>query len=414
MKKCLSVLMAALLAMSLVACGGGAASEPAGSTAESTADSTAASEAAGTSEAGEEPAAPAEGDIVIGGLAPLTGNVAQYGIASNNGSMLAVDEINAAGGVLGQQIAYVYYDEKGDPTEAINAYNKLVQSDGIVGLVGDITTKPTIAVAQKAVQDNIPMITPTGTGAAITETGSNIFRACFTDPYQGELMAHYAFDKLGATTAAVLYDTKDDYSIGVADAFAATAEELGMTVTTREGYETGAVDFNAQLTKIMGDSPDVIMAPCYYEDAAKILVQARALGIESKFLGPDGWDGVLNQLDESNYSALNGAYYCSQYSMNEPGEKLQAFIDAYAAKYPSADAPNMFAVLGYEAMYLMAAAIEEAGSTDSDAIVEAMKNLNYDGVSGAIDFKGGQDPAREAYIIEFVDGAEKVLGTYGF
>lgn len=411
MKKTLSMFLAAALVFSLAACGGGAASAPeskseAASQAASSAVSEAASEAGTTEASGDA--------IVIGGLAPLTGSVAQYGIASSNGTKLAVDEINAAGGILGRPVEFILYDEKGDPTEALNAYNKLVQSDGIVALIGDITTKPTIAVAQKAVQDNIPMITPTGTGAAITQTGPNIFRACFTDPYQGELMAHYASEKLEAKTAAILFDTGDDYSIGVAEAFEATAKELGLTITAKEGYQTGSIDFNAQLTKIKEGAPDVIMAPCYYEDAAKIVVQARAVGLESKFLGPDGWDGVLNKLDKSNYASLNNSFYCSQFALGDPGERLQQFIDSYTAKFPDADKPNMFAVLGYEAMRLMAAAIEKAGSTDPDAIVEAMRNLEYDGISGTIAFRGGQDPAREAYIIEFADGKEKVLGTFGF
>lgn len=394
MKKAISLFLAAVMAAGLLAaCGGPAASGAASGGAP-----------AGGTDAGE---------IVIGGLAPLTGSVAQYGIASSNGTKLAVEEINAAGGVLGKQIKFVLYDEKGDATEAVSQYTRLVQSDKIVALVGDITTKPTIAVAQKAAQDGIPMITPTGTGAKITQIGSNIFRACFTDPFQGELMAHYAQEKLSAATAAILYDTGDDYSAGVAEAFKATAESLGITVTAYEGYQSGAADFNAQLTKIKAGDPDVIMAPCYYEDAAKIVQQARQLGITSNFLGSDGWDGVLGQMNESNYELLNGSYYCNQYSLGEPGPELQKFIDSYTEKF-DAESLNMFAVLGYEAMYLLAAAIENAGSTDSAAIVEAMQNLEYQGVSGSISFKGGNDPNRETYIIEFKDGKENILGTYTF
>ncbi|MDL2325383.1 ABC transporter substrate-binding protein [Ruminococcaceae bacterium OttesenSCG-928-A16] len=382
MKKALSLLLAAALATSvLAACGGGGKST--------------------------------EDNIVIGGLAPLTGSVSQYGIAASNGAKLAVKEINEAGGVLGKQVQFVLYDEKGDATEAVSQYTRLVQSDKIVALVGDVTTKPTIAVAQKAVQDNMPMITPTGTGAAITQTGPNIFRACFTDPYQGEMMAHYAQEKLSAKTAAVLYDTGDDYSVGVAEAFEATAKTLGIEVTAYEGYQTGATDFNAQLTKIKEGNPDVIMVPCYYEDAAKVVLQARQLGVTSKFLGSDGWDGVLNQLDASNYEVLNDSFYCNQYSLGQPGPELEKFIKAYTEEF-GADTLNMFAVLGYEAMHLMGASIEKAGSTDSDAIVDAMKNLDYDGVSGNISYKGGNDPVREAYIIEFENGTEKILGTYSF
>ena len=398
MKKGLSMLLALMLLLTAVACG--------------------------PSQKPSDPAAPAETggalpeEIIIGGLAPLTGNVAQYGIASNNGSKLAVDEINKAGGILGKQVKYISYDEQGDATAATIAYDRLVNEDGIVALIGDITTVPTIAVAQKAVEDGIPMITPTGTGASITQAGKNIFRACFTDPYQGELMANYAKEKLGATSVAVLYDTGDDYSKGVAEAFWATADSLGLSRTDMEGYQPGATDFNAQLTKIKAGNPDVVMVPGYYGDGAMILTQARELGITAKFLGSDGWDGLLNQVDASNYGALNGAYYCTQYSLREPGKELQRVMDAYLAFYSDSDASgeylNMFAILGYEAMHIMAAAIEEAGSVDSDAIVAALSNLDYQGVSGSIAYKGGQDPAREAYIVEFVDGVEVMRGVYSF
>ncbi|NLA81946.1 MAG: ABC transporter substrate-binding protein [Clostridiaceae bacterium] len=398
MKKGLSMLLALMLLLTAVACG--------------------------PSQKPSDPSAPAETggalpeEIIIGGLAPLTGNVAQYGIASNNGSKLAVDEINKAGGILGKQVKYISYDEQGDATAATIAYDRLVNEDGIVALIGDITTVPTIAVAQKAVEDGIPMITPTGTGASITQAGKNIFRACFTDPYQGELMANYAKEKLGATSVAVLYDTGDDYSKGVAEAFWATADSLGLSRTDMEGYQPGATDFNAQLTKIKAGNPDVVMVPGYYGDGAMILTQARELGITAKFLGSDGWDGLLNQVDASNYGALNGAYYCTQYSLREHGKELQRVMDAYLAFYSDSDASgeylNMFAILGYEAMHIMAAAIAEAGSVDSDAIVAALSTLDYQGVSGSIAYKGGQDPAREAYIVEFVDGVEVMRGVYSF
>ncbi|MFV0352958.1 MAG: ABC transporter substrate-binding protein [Oscillospiraceae bacterium] len=398
MKKVVSfVLMACMAVMLFAACGQAASSSQAANSSQPAGSETVSGDA-----------------IVIGGLAPLTGGVSQYGIASSNGSKLAVEEINAAGGILGRQIEFVLLDEKGDATEAINAYNRLVQQDGIVALVGDITTKPTIAVAQSAAEDGIPMITPTATGAEVTQAGENIFRVCFTDPYQGELMAHYAAEKLGAKTVAVLYDTGDDYSQGVADTFEATAEELGLTVTAKEGYQTGATDFNAQLTKIKQDNPDVIMAPCYYEDAAKILTQARALGIDTPFLGPDGWDGVLTQLKDAgaDTSVLNNSFYSSQYSSANASPELEAFLNTYKETY--GDEANMFSVLGYEAMHAMAAAIEAAGSTDSAAIVEALKNLEVQGLTGTISYKGGNDPVRNAYIIEFKDGEEEVLGTYTF
>lgn len=348
------------------------------------------------------------GDTVkIGGLAPLTGEVSQYGKAVDNAVQLAVKAINEKGGILGgKKIDYICYDEKGDANEAINAYNKLAQTDKVVALVGDVTSKPCKAVAQKATADNMPMITPSGTAADITEVGENVFRACFIDPYQGELMANYASKKLNAKTAAILYDNGDTYSTGIADAFEAAAKELGITVTNKEGYQTGSTDFNSQLTKIKASNPDVLMVPVYYSDVALIAVQAKAQGITSTFLGADGWDGVLEKIDASNVDAVADSYFCSQYSATSTDEDLQAFLKLYKETYKM-DA-NMFAVLGYDAMMIMADAIDRAGSTDSDKIIEALKSTDYKGLTGTTTFDEKRNPVREAIITNCKDG------KYGF
>ncbi|QEY34713.1 ABC transporter substrate-binding protein [Caproiciproducens galactitolivorans] len=353
----------------------------------------------------------ASGDTVkIGGLAPLTGNVSVYGIATNNGIKLAVDEINKAGGVLGKKIEYVPYDEKGDAIEAVNAYNKLVQDDKVVALIGDVTSKPTIAVAQKAVKDGLPMITATGTAADITKAGENVFRACFIDPYQGELMAAYAARKLNAKTAAIIYDNGDDYSTGVANAFEAAAKSEGITITNKEAYQSGAMDFKTQLTKIKASNPDVVMIPVYYSDVALIAVQAKDIGLKAKLLGADGWDGVLEKIDKSNQDAVKGCYFCSQYSAESTDPKLQEFLKKYKETYKTD--PNMFAVLGYDAMGMMAAAINKAGSTDSDKIVSALKALEYKGLTGNTTFDENRNPVREAVITTISDGKYKFVENF--
>jgi branched-chain amino acid transport system substrate-binding protein len=355
--------------------------------------------------------AAAGGDTIkIGGLAPLTGDVSVYGIATNNGAKLAVDAINKAGGVLGKKIDYIAYDEKGDATEAVNAYNKLVQSDKVIALVGDVTSKPTIAVAQKAVKDNLPMITATGTAADITKTGKNVFRACFIDPFQGELMADYAAKKLNAKTAAIIYDNGDDYSTGVADAFEAEAKAAGLTVTNKEGYPSKSKDFKAQLTKIKASNPDVPMVPVYYSDVALIAVQAKEIGLNAKLLGADGWDGVLEKIDKGNLDALKESYFCSQYSAESTDPKLQDFLKLYKETYKT-DA-NMFAVLGYDAMGMMAAAINKAGSTDPDKIEEALKAINYPGLTGNTTFDENRNPVREAVITTIADSKYKFVENF--
>ena len=352
----------------------------------------------------------ADDTIRIGGLAPLTGDVSVYGIATNNAVKLAVADINKAGGVLGKKIEYIAYDEKGDATEAVNAYNKLVQNDKIVALVGDVTSKPTIAVAQKAVKDNLPMITATGTSADITKAGSNVFRACFIDPFQGQLMADYAAQKLNAKTAAIIYDNGDDYSTGVANAFEAEAKAAGITITNKEGYQSKSVDFKSQLTKIKAGNPDVIMVPVYYSDVALIAKQAKDVGITAKLLGADGWDGVLEKIDKSNLDTVKDCYFCSQYSSESTDPKLQAFLKLYKETYKT-DA-NMFAVLGYDAMGMMAAAINKAGSTDPDKITAAMKGITYPGLTGNTTFDANRNPIREAIITTIADGKYKFVENF--
>ena len=237
MKKLLSLLLATtMMSLSLVGCGG---------------------------ESNEQTAKADADAINIGVLAPTTGGVAVYGQTSLNGFMLAAEKRNADGGVLGKKVNLVHQDEEGDPTKAVNAYNKLV-GDGVVAILGDITSKPTIAVAQAIAQsqEKLPMMTPTATAADVTTFGDTVFKACFNDPYQGEAMANYAKDKLGAKTAAVLFDNADDYSLGTAEAFKETASKIGLDVVSYESF-TGqeTVDFKSQLTNIKAKKPDVVFVP---------------------------------------------------------------------------------------------------------------------------------------------------------
>ena len=364
-----------------------------------------------TQDGGNANNAGATGDTIkIGGLAPLTGDVSVYGVAVDNGVKMAVEEINADGGVLGKQIEYIVYDEKGDATEAVNAYNKLVQSDNVVAIVGDVTSKPTLAVAQQAAKDKIPLITASGTAENITQAGENIFRACFIDPFQGELMASYASKKLEKKTAAIIYNISDDYSKGLYEAFEAAAGDLGIEVVQVEGYGKGTVDFKAQLTNIKSKNPDVIFLPVYYQDVALIAVQAKELGIEAQFLGADGWDGVIGQVDESNMDAVNGAYFCSQYSAQSDDPNLQAFLSKYKVTY-GMDA-SQFAVLGYDAMKMLAQAISEAGSTDSAAITSAMAAIDFTGLTGHMTFDENRNPVKSAAITQIDNGEYKFIEYY--
>lgn len=347
--------------------------------------------------------------IKIGGLAPLTGPASVYGVAANNGIKLAVNDINAAGGIMGKQIEYIVYDEKGDSTEAVNAYNKLVQDDKVVGVVGDVTTKPTLAVAQASLQDNIPLITGTATAEAVTLTGENVFRSCFTDPFQGELMAAYTANNLKAKTAAILYNAADDYSSGVAATYKNNAEAAGVTIVAEEKFQTDDVDFKSQLTTIKGKNPDVLLLPVYAQDLRLIAAQAKEIGITAQLMGVDGWDGVL---EDKNFDAsvLEGGIFCSQYSAESKDEALQAFIKNYKAAY-NAD-PNMFAVLAYDAMQIMAKGIEKAGSTESKAIIDAMKATDYKGLTGDITFDENRNPVKSAVAMSIKGGEYKFIENF--
>ena len=357
--------------------------------------------ACGGEKAAEKPATAEAETIKIGAIGPLTGSVAIYGISATNGLKLAVDEINANGGILGKQIELNLLDEKGDSTEAVNAYNKLVDW-GMVALIGDITSKPSVAVAEVAAQDGIPMITPTGTQLNITEAGSNIFRVCFTDPYQGEVLAKYTKDKLGAKTVAIISNNSSDYSDGVANAFAKEAEAQGIQVVAREGYSDGDKDFKAQLTKIAQQNPDVLFVPDYYEQDGLIAIQAREVGIKSVIVGPDGWDGVVKTVDPSSYAAIEDVFFANHYSTKDSSEKVQNFIKNYKEKYN--DEPSAFSALSYDAAYILKAAIEKAGTTDKEAVAKAIKELEFEGITGHLTFDEKNNPVKSITIIKIVNG----------
>lgn len=339
--------------------------------------------------------------IKIGGMAPLTGALAIYGVTTTNGAELAVKEINANGGVLGKKIEYVMLDTKGDSTEAVMAYNKLVD-EKVAGIIGEVTSKPTLAVAEVAVQDNMPLITPTGTQVDITEVGPNIFRVCFTNPYQGKVLAITSKERLGANTVAVMLNNSSDYSDGIAKAFIEESEKLGMKVMGVEGYADGDKDFRPQLTKLAAMNPDVILIPEYYEQAALIATQAREVGVKSIFVGSDGWDGIAKTLDQSAYAAIENSYFTNHFSMEDQSEKIQNFLKDYREAYK--EDPSAFSALGYDAVYMMKSAIEKAGSTDKQKVVDALKGIEYDGVTGYLTFDDHNNPIKAVTVLKIENG----------
>lgn len=354
--------------------------------------------------------------IKVGIMGPHTGDNSSYGLACLNGAQLYFKQLNADGGVNGKQIEAVVYDTKGDATEAVNAYNRLVQEDGVTGIVGSVLTGPTIAVAQASVADNIPCVTPSATAADVVTYGSNYFRACVTDPEQGRVMAHFASEQ-GYQNVATLYLSGSDYSEGVNAAFCDEAESLGITITTQQSYADGDVDFKAQLTNIIATNPDAILVPNYYQDDGMIVNQARTQGYDKVFLGVDGWSGIYggseNYADAAN---LHDCYYCCAFSSSNESETATKFVSDYEAEY--GEAPTNFCALGYDAAMVLAAgltAAEEAGlEAGSDeykqAVIDGVASGTVEGVTGSISYEGTGDPVKSSLIITFAeDGAEETF-----
>ena len=339
--------------------------------------------------------------IKIGGLAPLTGSLAIYGVTTTNGANLAIDEINKNGGILGKKVEYITLDTKGDSTEAVMAYNKLIDR-GVSAIIGEITSKPSLAVAEIAAQDNMPMITPTGTQVDITEAGPSIFRVCFTNPYQGKVLAVLAKERLNADTAAIMINNSSDYSDGIAKAFIEQADILGIKITAKEGYADGDKDFRAQLTKIAAEQPDVLLVPEYYEQASLIATQAREVGVKAVFIGSDGWDGITKTLDSSSYNAIENSYFTNHFSMQDTAPKIQNFLKSYKDTYN--EDPSAFSALGYDAVYMVKKAVENAGSTNKEAVVDALKNIEYDGITGYLTFDEHNNPVKAVTILKITNG----------
>lgn len=339
--------------------------------------------------------------ITIGSFGPLEGDYSVYGIAVNNGVDMAIKDYNEANGT---DVKFVSYDTKGDATEAVNAFNKLVDEDKVTAIVGGTLSGESTAVGTASQASGIPIITPSGTAKDITLTGPNVFRGCYTDPYQAQTIATFAYDELGATTAAILYNTSDDYSKGLMENFKATFEEKGGTVVTTEGYATGDVDFNTQLTKIAAADADVLFVPNYYKDDALIAKQAKALGIDSTIIGGDGWDGVLAVVEDP--ADVEGAIFVNHYSPDD--EVVSELTTRYKDTY-GVDA-NAFAVLAYDTTMCLLQAIEEAGSTDSATIIEKLSGISFDGVLGHMEFDKNGDPIKDLSYITIKDGQ---YVTYG-
>lgn len=344
--------------------------------------------------------------IKIGGIFPLSGSVAVYGTECRNGVELAINEINAAGGINGKMLELVAEDDEGSPEKSVNAYKKLVTKDKCSIIIGSLTSGCTAAISSLAQAQKVLLLAPAATQTDITDAGDYVFRACFIDPFQGTVGGKFALEDLGAKNAAVLYDVQNDYSIGLYENFKVVFEQGGGKVVAEESYSTGYKDFNAQLTKIKTTNPDVVYLPDYYGAVALIAKQLRAQGINAPIVGADGWDGII---DNAGDEVLNG-FYSNHYAADSTDGKVVTFVNSYKAKYGST--PVSFAALGYDCVYLLKDAMGAAKSADSTTLKDQLMKTNGAYVTGNLTFDAKRNPVKSAVMLEIVKQDGKLVPVY--
>jgi branched-chain amino acid transport system substrate-binding protein len=356
---------------------------------------------------------PTSQTVNLGGIAPLTGSAATFGISSKNGLQMAVDEFNAAGGAtidgIPTTVQTVVEDDTGSPEVGASAAQKLISQDKVIGLIGAVTSKVTLAVAPIMQAAGIPTITGTSTNVQVTKTGDYIFRGCFIDPFQGTVMANYVWNTAKLKTAAVLYDNGNDYNMGLAENFKASFEKLGGKVIAYEAFtdEEKTVDYKAQLTIIKAANPEFLYLPNYYGATALILKQAREMGLTMPAGGGDGWDSP--KLVEVGGAAVEGGVFSNHFSKDDPRPEVQKFVAAYRAKFGMD--PDALATLSYDATGLFLKAFADAGTTKASAIRDAMKGISFQGVTGLLSFDADRNPIKSAVILSIKDGIQHYVTT---
>ena len=370
---------AAVMALSLAGCSGGSMDDSSSSSAKASGDS-----------------------ITIGTVTTNSGTAAAYGEAEVRGFELAVSEINAKGGINGKKVKLESMDDKGDATEASNAYNKLAGDNNVLAVAGPTISATTAAVAPLADQSKLVTIAPAATSDSI-ETGNYLFRTCFKDSYQGEVAARFAAENLKVKKVAVLYGTGDPYSSGVGEAFAKAAEKLGLEVVDKESSSSADdTEYSAQLQKIQASGAELLYAPYYYSVAGPYIIpQARSVGFEGYVMGPDGYDGLKLTGDKSQY---NKTYYTTHYSADDnTNTKVQDFIKSYKSKNNAE--PNTFAALGYDTIYMIKQAIEKAGENATrEDVRNAVASMTFDGVTGKFTMDKSGSPTKSVIVLEMKDG----------
>jgi branched-chain amino acid transport system substrate-binding protein len=341
------------------------------------------------------------GAIKVGHFASLTGDTATFGQSTDRGMRMAIDEINAAGGVLGRSLELITEDDRSVTEEARSAAQKLLQRDGVVALLGEVASSRSLAAGPEAQRAQVPMISPASTNPKVTEVGDFIFRTCFIDPFQGAVMARFAYEQLDVKRVAILFDFKQDYSVGLAEFFRKKFVELGGEIVADERYTSGDIEFRAQLTTIRAANPEAIFVPGYYTEVGLIAKQARELGLSVPLLGGDGWDSARTL--EIGGKAVEGYYFSNHYAADSDNPKVKDFVRRYEEKHH--EVPDAMAALGYDAAGILADALARAGDVSGDKLRDAIAaTRDYDGVTGKITIDEQRNARKDAVVLKIQDG----------
>jgi branched-chain amino acid transport system substrate-binding protein len=346
--------------------------------------------------------------IKVGEFASLTGGNASFGQQSHKGTALAIDEINAAGGVLGQKLQLITEDDQSAAGQAATVVQKLISQDKVVAVLGEVASSKSREAAPICQQAGIPMISPASTNPKVTEVGDYIFRVCFIDPFQGTVMAKFALSR-GWKKVAVLVDVKQDYSVGLNEFFVKYFKEHGGEIVREQKYSTGDKDFKPQLTSLKASQPDAIFVPGYYAEVALIGKQARLLGLKMPLLGGDGWVG--DSLLKVAGTSLDGSFFSCHFSSDDANPVVQNFVKKFRAKY-NGETPDDMAALGYDSAMILAEAIKRAGTTDGKKLRDAIAGTKaHPGITGSITLDENRNAAKSAVILTVADGGFKFQQT---
>jgi branched-chain amino acid transport system substrate-binding protein len=340
--------------------------------------------------------------IQIGFFGDLTGPTFNFGLSAKNGVLMAADEINQTGGINGHPIDIVIEDDKGSPAEAAQVTGKLIDRYKVIAIIAAGASGNSLAAAPKAQSAHVPLIAPSSTNPAVTQAGDYIFRACFIDAFQGEVMAKFAANTLKAKKAAIMLDFNSPYRRGLTEFFEFSFAKMNGQILLKQSYSQGDANYRGQLSLIKAANPDVIYIPGYYGDVAIIARQARQLGLTVPLLGADGWDAP--ELWELGGDALNGSYISNHYSADDPSETIQHFVHGYRQRYGNLT-PDAHAALAYDALRFLAEAIQRAGTTEGPKLREALaETKNFPGVTGIISMDRNRNAVKPAVVLKLEDG----------